>query len=332
MKKKLVMMMLVASMALFAGCANEDEAIRVDETTPESQEQSETQKTEAPEKAKSVLLSTTIGPVDAGLIDALIEAYTDENPNTTVRYLARGTGKAIELAEGGNIDMLIVHAKSMEEAFVEEGYGSERIDFMYNDYVIVGPSEDPAGVKDAPNTISAMSAIENERAPFVSRADQSGTNVKELEVWAEAGIQPDGDWYEQYAKGSDGNKATLLYTDEQSAYTIIDRASFISNKKDLKNVEILYEGDDILYNYITIIPVSDKAFDQIHSEEAADFIDWLTSEKAQNLIAEFGVEEYGEALFFANAEGFKTDEKATKNKENSLEKEENSKKTTANSA
>lgn len=253
------------------------------------------------EPARGILLSTTIGPVDAGIIDALSEAYTAQNPDITVRYLARGTGAAIETAKGGNIDMVIVHAKSLEEAFVEEGYGTERIDFMYNDFVLVGPKDDPAGAKEAGSITEALEKISEGNHQFVSRGDKSGTHVKEEEIWAASGIQPTGEWYDVYEKGKEGNKATILYTDEQGAYTIIDRATVITNKEALKNLEVLYENDEVMLNYITIIPCDPEKMKNINSEDAADFIAWLTGDEAQEIIKNFGVEKYGEPLFYPNA-------------------------------
>lgn len=307
MKKRWILGSIVLALSILAGCGGGEEVAMPEPKASQHESQEPTQEPapqEEREPAHGILLSTTIGPVDAGLIDALIEAYTKENPDRTVRYLARGTGKAIEIAEGGNIDMLIVHAKSLEEAFIEEGYGTERIPLMYNDFVLVGPKEDPAQVGEAESAVAALQAIEEGGHPFVSRADQSGTHVKELEVWAEAGIQPEGDWYEKYEKGAEGNKGTLLYTDQQGAYTIMDRATFIANEDQLENLVVLFEGEDILYNYISIVPVNPDTFDNIYAEEAADFIDWLTSQEAQDLIANFGVEEFGEPLFFPNAQGY----------------------------
>lgn len=253
------------------------------------------------EKASGVLLSTTIGPVDAGIIDELINAYTDQNPDKTIRYIARGTGAAINLAKEGDIDMVIVHAKSLEEEFVAEGYGTERIDFMYNDYVLVGPKDDPAGVAGSANIGEALKKISDSESKFISRGDNSGTHVKETEIWADAGLEPSGDWYEVYEKGNEGNKATILYTDEQNAYTIIDRATVITNKENLSNLEVLHENDEIMLNYITLIPCNPEHFNDINSEDAADFIEWLVGEEAQEIIKNFGVDTYGEPLFFPNA-------------------------------
>lgn len=309
MKKPILLGLLVLGLGLVAGCqggmevemkkpANQEE-VQEERGQEEAADQGEVQ---VRPKARGILLSTTLGPVDAGLIDALIDAYTEDHPDRTVRYLARGTGRAIDVAKEGNIDLLIVHAKSLEEAFVKEGYGTDRIPLMYNDFVLVGPGEDPASVKEEVSVQTALRTIQEGAYPFVSRGDQSGTHVKELEVWVSAGIEPQGDWYDRYAKGAEGNKATLLYADERNAYTIIDRATYIANKGSLKNLDLLFEGDDILKNEFTIIPVNPERFANINDEDAADFIAWLISPQAQAFIAAFGVETYGQALFTPNAD------------------------------
>ena len=295
MKKHIALLLsLLLALSLFAGCSTQ---------TPAANESpnADTPSAVITEPARGILLSTTIGPVDAGIIDALIDAYTQQNPNITIRYLARGTGKAIETAKAGNIDMVIVHAKSLEEEFVQEGYGTERIDFMYNDYVLVGPKDDPAGVKGSANIKEALQKISDSESKFISRGDNSGTHVKEVEIWADSAIEPTGAWYEVYEKGSTGNKATLLYTDEQNAYTIIDRATVITNKDSLTNLEVLHENDEIMLNYITLIPCNPETLKNINAEDAADFIEWLTGEEAQEIVRTFGVDTYGEPLFFPNA-------------------------------
>lgn len=255
-----------------------------------------------PEKPEGgILFSTTIGPVDAGIIDVLVNAYTEKNPDVSIQFLAKGTGKTLEVAKGGSIDMVIVHAKSLEEQFVADGYGTERIDFLYNDYVLVGPKDDPAGVSGSANIAEALQKIADSQSLFISRGDNSGTHVKEVEVWADSQIEPAGDWYQVYEEGSAGNKATLLYTNEQNAYTIIDRATVITNKEALTNLEVLHENDEILLNYITIIPCNPEKLDNLNVEGAAAFIEWLTGEEAQEIIRTFGVDQYGEPLFFPNA-------------------------------
>ena len=310
MRKKLALLlaMLLLTPFVFSACgggqtASDEDAENTENTeNAENTENTEGGEAEAPrEPARGILLSTTIGPVDAGIIDALIDTYTAQNPDVTVRYLARGTGKAIETAQAGNIDMVIVHAKALEEKFVADGYGTERIDFMYNDFVLIGPKDDPARVKGSANIGEALKKISDSQCKFISRGDNSGTHVKEVEIWADSGIEPVGDWYEVYEKGSAGNKATILYTNEQNAYTIIDRATVITNKDSLSNLDVLHENDEIMLNYITIIPCNPETLKNLNTEDTADFIAWLTGEEAQDLIRNIGVDQYGEPLFFSNA-------------------------------
>jgi len=131
--------------------------------------------------------------------------------------------------------MVIVHAKALEEKFVADGYGTQRVDFMYNDFVIVGPTDDPAGIKGEKSVLAALKKIADSKSLFISRGDKSGTNVKELELWQAAGVKPEGDWYKVFEKGATGNVPTLLYTDEQKAYTVMDRATYITTKDKIKS-------------------------------------------------------------------------------------------------
>ena len=251
-------------------------------------------------EAEQVLLASTIGPIDAGIVAALEKAY-QEKTGVIVRHVGAGTGAALNIGKSGAVDLVQVHAKALEEQFVAEGYGTERIDFMYNDFVIVGPPDDPAGIKGETSATKALQKIADAKALFINRGDQSGTHVKEMEVWEAAGIKPSGDWYRIYEKGSLGNVPTLLYTDEQKAYTLIDRATVITNKEQIKNIEVLVENDEILLNYITLIPVNPEKFPNINAEGARKFGEWLVSEEGQKIVKEFGVDQYGEPLFFPNS-------------------------------
>ena len=249
-----------------------------------------------------ISLSSTIGPVDAGIIPALEEAYMEKNPNVVIRHIKAGTGATIETAKTNDIvDLVVVHAKSLEEKFVSDGWGTERIPLMYNDFVLMGPAEDPAGVKGMTDIAEALTAIKDTQSHFISRDDNSGTDVKEKELWAAAGITPSGDWYEAYEKGASGNGPTLMYTDAENAYTIMDRATYLTKKDSLKNIVILVEKDERMLNFINIIPCNPEKMPKVDAEGAADFINWLVSDEAQEIIANFGVEQYGEPLFFPNA-------------------------------
>jgi len=247
-----------------------------------------------------ILLSSTIGPVDAGIVSAL-EDHFEKETGIRVRHVGAGTGAALDMARKGPFDLVLVHAKSLEEKFIEEGFGTERIPLMYNDFVIVGPAGDPAGIKGMKTAAEALQTIAEKKVPFISRGDKSGTHVAEMALWQAAGIKPTGDWYTVYEKGSLGNGPTLRYTNEKDAYTVIDRATFLSLKKEIKLV-VLMEKDEAMINYISLIPVNPKKFPGVNYAETMAFVKWLTSpQKGQKIIADFGKDVYGEPLFFPNS-------------------------------
>ena len=247
-----------------------------------------------------VFMASTIGPVDAGIVAALEDQFEKET-GIRVRHVGAGTGATLKIAEKGNIDLVMVHAKSLEEKFVADGYGTERIDLMYNDFVIVGPSSDPAKIRGMKTAAEALKAIAAKQAPFVSRGDKSGTHVAEMVLWEGAGIKPSGTWYIIYEKGSAGNAATLKYADEKQVYTLIDRATYLSLKKDIK-LDILVEKDKAMLNYITLIPVNPKKFPRANYKDTMTFVKWLTDpNKGQKIIRDFGKDTYGSPLFFPNS-------------------------------
>lgn len=249
---------------------------------------------------KFVFMASTIGPVDSGIVGALEDQFEKET-GIRVRHVGAGTGATLKIAEKGNIDLVMVHAKSLEEKFVKDGYGTERVDLMYNDFVIVGPLDDPAGVKGMKSAPEALKKISGKGAVFISRGDKSGTHVAEMVLWEKAGVKPSGPWYVVYEKGSEGNVATLKYTDQKKAYTVIDRASFLGLQKDIKTV-VLVEKDEALLNYISLIPVNPKKFPSVDHESTMKFVKWLTSpRKGQLIIRDFGKDKYGSPLFFPNS-------------------------------
>jgi tungstate transport system substrate-binding protein len=172
---------------------------------------------------------------------------------------------------------------------------------MYNDFVIVGPPSDPAGIKGMEQAIEALKRISEKSVTFISRGDRSGTHVAEMELWGKAGIKPSGSWYVIYEKGAEGNVPTLRFTNEKGAYTVMDRATFLSLKDQIKLV-VLVEKDEVLLNYISLIPVNPKKFSRVNDEDTITFVKWLTSpEKGQKLIRDFGKDKYGNPLFFSNS-------------------------------
>jgi len=249
---------------------------------------------------KFVLLSSTIGPIDSGVVSVLEDQFEKET-GIRVRHVGAGTGAALQIATKGQIDLVMVHAKSLEEKFIADGFGTERIPLMYNDFVIVGPASDPAAIKGEKSAAATLKKIMNKGVKFVSRGDKSGTHVAEMDLWQKAGIKPQGAWYMIYEKGSEGNVATLKYADQQEAYTFIDRATYLSLKDQIK-LHILVEGDEALLNFISLIPVNPAKFPNVNNKDAMTFVKWLTSPaKGQLIIRDFGKDKYGSALFFPNS-------------------------------
>jgi tungstate transport system substrate-binding protein len=255
-----------------------------------------------------VLMASTIGPIDAGIVSVLEERF-EQDTGIRVRHVGAGTGAALKIGQQGNVDLVMVHARVLEEKFVSDGYGTERIPFMYNDFVIVGPSTDPAGIRSAKSAAEALRTIAEKGAPFISRGDKSGTHVAEMGLWEKAGVKPAGPWYQVYERGSLGNAATLKHTDEQQAYTVIDRATWLSLKEGMK-IAILLEKDEALLNYISLIPVNAKKFPRVNREAAAKFVAWLTAPgKGQQVVAEFGKEKFGSPLFFPDSREWRAAQK-----------------------
>jgi tungstate transport system substrate-binding protein len=253
-----------------------------------------------PKSQSVVFMASTIGPIDSGIVDVLENAF-EKDSGIRVRHVGAGTGAALDIARKGNVDLVMVHAKSLEEKFVNEEYGTERMDLMFNDFIIVGPSGDPAGIKDMKRATNALKMISEKKVPFVTRGDQSGTHVAEMEVWEKAGIKPSGSWYIKYEKGAEGNASTLRFTDSKGAYTLMDRATVLSLKKEIK-LAVLVEGDEVLLNYISLIPINPKKFPRANYQDAMAFVQWLTSpKKGQRIIRDFGKDQYGAPLFFPNS-------------------------------
>jgi tungstate transport system substrate-binding protein len=250
--------------------------------------------------SRFILVSSTIGPIDAGIVDVLENGFEKET-GIRVRHVGAGTGAALNIAKQGNVDLVLVHARSLEEKFVAEGFGTERIDLMYNDFVIVGPAADPAGIKGMTTAAEALKKIASKQALFVSRGDNSGTHVAEMGLWQTAGIKPSGPWYNIFEKGATGNVPTLQYTDQKKAYTVIDRATLLSIKDNIK-VVVLVEKDEALLNFITLIPISPQKFPKANYADTIRFVKWLTDpEKGQKIIRDFGKDKYGSPLFFPNS-------------------------------
>jgi tungstate transport system substrate-binding protein len=241
-----------------------------------------------------LILVTTTSTYDSGLLDELVPDFESLH-HVFVDIISVGTGQAIATAEAGDADVILVHSKSAELAFLEEGYGYHRIGVMYNDYVIVGPTNDPANIEGLNNVTEAFIRIENAGSQgaceFLSRGDNSGTHKKEVRVWTTAGIDPSGGWYLELGQGMG---ATLQMANEEQAYTQADRGTWLSWKSDV-TLEILVEGDILLLNPYAVIPVDPAKHPHVNNQLAQKFVHYLVSTETQQIIGNFRKE--GEVLF-----------------------------------
>jgi len=245
----------------------------------------------------SIIVQSTTSTANSGLYDHLLPIFKDVS-DVTANVVAVGTGQAIRNAQNCDGDVLLVHAKAAEESFVEAGYGIERFDLMYNDFVIVGPPSNPAGIDGGEEVLVALKKIAETRSLFASRSDDSGTHKKEMALWLDAGIDPtgaSGDWYRETGSGMG---ATLNTGVGMEAYVLTDRATWISfgNKADFK---IMVEGDEALFNQYGVIMVNPERCANVKTESAKAFIDWLRSSEGQNAIQTYRIDD--QQLFFPNA-------------------------------
>lgn len=247
---------------------------------------------------KFITVASTTSTANSGLFDFLLPKFT-EKTGIEVRVVAVGTGKAIKLAQNGDADVLFVHHKPSEEKFISEGYGVKRSDVMYNDFVMVGPKSDPAGIKGMKKAGEALKKIAASDSPFASRGDNSGTNKKELELWKGAGVDPTGAENKWYSATGSGMGATLNVASGMNAYSLTDRATWLKfkNKGDLA---ILVEGDPVLFNQYGIILVNPEKHGHVKVELGQTFIDWVLGKQGQGLINEYQI--LGNQAFFANAQ------------------------------
>ena len=244
-------------------------------------------------------MSTTTSVNDSGLLPAILPVF-EQKTGYTVEVQSAGTGAAIQKAKDGNADLILVHSKASEEEFVNEGYGVERIPFMFNYFVIVGPKDDPAGIKDSENAAAAFAKIKAAGSKFISRGDESGTHKAELKIWGET--KPDAAVDTWYISAGQGMGACLSMANEQNAYCLTDKATFLSNKESLQGIDIILgEGEDMKNTY-SVIECNPEKLDGVNTEGARALIEWLLSEEADALIAKYGEAEYGQALFTVIAE------------------------------
>jgi tungstate transport system substrate-binding protein len=248
----------------------------------------------SPPDRGAMLLATTTSTRDSGLLDELLPSF-EQGSGCGVKTLAVGSGEAIELGERGDADVLLVHSPADEKEFMAGGHGASRKAVMHNDFVLVGPPEDPAGIKKATDAPTALKKIANSEASFASRADDSGTHAKEVSLWEAAGIKPGGSWYIETGQGMG---QTLTIADQKQAYTLSDRGTFLATEN--LDAEVLVEGGKALLNPYHVIEVRG---DKVNRACARKFSSWITSPATQKTIGRFGVEDYRQRLFVPDATG-----------------------------
>lgn len=278
--KKVLLIILIITTLITVGCSTND-----------AKEKSNI-------KNQSIILATTTSTQNSGLLDNILPNFRKKT-GIEVKVIAVGTGKALQMGKDGDADVLLVHAKPSEEEFVNEGHGLYRKDVMYNDFVIVGPKDDPIKLKEkAPNNVlDGYKLIFDNKALFVSRGDDSGTHKKENSFWQELGVQPNGDWYMSTGGGMGDS---LKVANEKQAYIMTDRATYL-NLKEVLELDILLEKDDLLFNQYGVIPVNPNKNEFINEEGAKIFIDWILNEETQNLIKLYDFDRLNQSLFIPNA-------------------------------
>ena len=243
-------------------------------------------------QSTSVILSTTTSTQDSGLLDVLVPTF-ESKTGYTVKTLSVGTGQALALAARGEADVALVHAPALEKKYVAEGKLRNRRLVMYNDFVIIGPAEDPAGIKGLPDAALAMKRIAAHQARFVSRGDKSGTNLLELALWKQAGEEPRGAWY---IESGQGMGQTLAIADDRRAYTLTDRGTYLAYGKRV-NLPILVEKDRPLLNIYSVMEVNPASGPRVNAAGGKAFADFMVSPDTQAVIKTFGVAKYGQPLF-----------------------------------
>lgn len=242
--------------------------------------------------AEHLRLSTTTSTENSGLLKVLLPPFEQQN-DCKVDVISVGTGKALKLGEAGDVDVVLVHARKLEDKFVADGFGVNRKDVMYNDFVILGPAADPAGVKGSKTAAEALAKIVARQIPFVSRGDESGTHTKEKELWQLAGGVPKAAWY---VEAGQGMGEVIIMATEKQAYTLADRGTYNAFKKAKTNLAIVFDGEKGLFNPYGVIAVNPAKHPHVKHQLALKFIDFITGAEGQKIIADFKVD--GDPLFF----------------------------------
>ncbi len=292
---------LVGAVALLAACGSNDNNTTktpANSANPTAAASATIDPPIVPTKASGTLIvATTTSTQDSGLLDALVPKFEAET-GYSVQTVAVGSGQAIAQASRGDADVVLVHSPDAEKKMVDAGDGVERTLVMHNDFIIVGPAADPAGVKAAGNTNDAMQAIATKSAKFISRGDDSGTNALELKLWKGINVTPKGQsWYEESGQGMG---ATLQIASQKAGYTISDRGTYLAQKANL-DLDILFQGDKKLLNVYHVIVVNPDKHDKVNAIGARAFAAWITRPDTQKFIGQFGVDKFSEPLFFPDA-------------------------------
>ncbi len=246
---------------------------------------------------KNIILSTTTSTQDSGLLEVLIPIF-EKNTGYFVKTIAVGSGQAMAMGRKGEADVLLVHSPAAEKKFVAEGYGVNRRIIMHNDFIVVGPPEDPARIKGTKAAAEAFKKIASAGSLFLSRSDKSGTHSKEMAIWKSAGIKPEGKkWYQQTGLGMG---QTLNVASEKKGYTLADRGTYLALKKRL-GLDILAEGDAILLNVYHVIEVNPAKWPKVNAAGGKAFADFMVSKEVQDIVKTFGVDKFGSPLFFPDA-------------------------------
>jgi len=309
----LLAVLAILAMLVVVGCGGEEEAAtqtpQGQATATATQVQATATATQTPQGQatatptpvergpKDVILATTTSTQDTGLLDVLVPIF-EEQTHYNLKVIAVGSGQALAMGERGDADALLVHAPSSELPLVESGVAINRQLVMHNDFIIVGPTNDPAGIKGMTSAADALAAIYNKGATFVSRGDDSGTHKAEKAIWKKAGLDPESQsWYEQTGQGM---AATLQVANQKDAYTLADRGTYLSQQKNLELV-VLVEGDPALFNVYHVMQVNPEKFDMVNGPGGAAFVDFMISDATQAIINDFGVDKYGQPLFIPDA-------------------------------
>lgn len=303
LRKMFILIIIIFLSSTFILCGNDNEDNENNQTqennnrqTTENEQEIQTDKENQENKKgkeiyTTIKMATTTSTENSGLLHYMLPKFTEEK-GIEVDVIAVGTGAALNLGRNGDVDVVMVHAKEAELEFVEEGYGVNREDIMYNDFVVLGPVEDPAGVKGSSKVEEVFQKIAENEATFISRGDDSGTHKKEMQLWEESDINPSGDWYLEAGRGM-GDVITMA--NQQQAYTLADRGTYLS-MRDKIELKILFWGDEMLFNPYGIIAVNPEKHPEAKIEPAMALVEWFISDEAKNLIKSYRVQ--GEQLFY----------------------------------